>query len=341
MRSSAESALEQLPGRQAAWVTAQGLTGALLGGLGLATAAPELVLATTLGAGVATVGGWRRLWSLPLVVAVVGGTELAADALGLPGLWVAALVAGLLAVVLMPMGTDALDALNGALGTAAGTALGVWSSVQLVPDLGPIATGGLGAALVGLVASQGLVIPSIRLDEGVPSAARIRRELGEPYRPRALEALTLFARARSKSPDRATRRGLEEVVRWVFSLQKTLQNQDRALADIDPLRILERIEACTLPTEDDFTRDRQLATVGHLQRLLEHRQALERERGRTDALADYALAFLEEARAGLLIAEALPSEQGPARLDEVLERLRSHTLDGEVRRRTERELARA
>ena len=82
------------------------------------------------------------------------------------------------------------------------------------------------------------------------------------------------------------------------------------------------------------------ATAEHLKRLLEHRAAIAVERGRTDALVEYALAFLEEARAGLAVARELPGEAIPDRLPEVLGRLRTQARDGDARRRTVRELDR-
>ena len=66
--------------------------------------------------------------------------------------------------------------------------------------------------------------------------------------------------------------------------------------------------------------------------------AIQTERQRTEALVDYALAFLEEARAGLAIARELPGEASPDRLPEVLGRLRDHATEGDVRRRTNREM---
>jgi len=132
---------------------------------------------------------------------------------------------------------------------------------------------------------------------------------------------------------------LAEVATWVYTLQLTLQTHDEALNTSDVPDVQRRIQACNADDGiDAFTKDRQMATAKHLQRLLEHRQALTKERRRTLSLVDYALAFLEEVSAGLAIARQLPGEATPDRLPEVLERLRMHADAGDARRKTQREL---
>ena len=133
---------------------------------------------------------------------------------------------------------------------------------------------------------------------------------------------------------------MAEVATWVFRLQITLQALDNELSHIDPDQVRARIESNRNlgPEVDEFTRERRAATAQHLERLLQHRQAIEIEKSRTDALVDYALAFLEEARAGLAVARELPGETTPERLPEVLRRLRASAQEGDARRRTAREL---
>ena len=89
---------------------------------------------------------------------------------------------------------------------------------------------------------------------------------------------------------------------------------------------------------DSFSRDRHLATAAHLRRLLDHRDKLQLELQRTESLVAYALAFLEEARAGLALAKQLPGEAIPNRLSDVLEHLRGQALAGDARRQTAREV---
>ena len=119
----------------------------------------------------------------------------------------------------------------------------------------------------------------------------------------------------------------------------TLQTLDREVETIRPAEVQARIERCQSgETADPFTAERQKATISHLERLLEHRAAIVQERERTGAIVDYALAFLEEARAGLAVARELPGEAVPDRLATVLHRLRSQAREGDNRRRTKREI---
>ena len=63
-----------------------------------------------------------------------------------------------------------------------------------------------------------------------------------------------------------------------------------------------------------------------------------RERARAESLQTYALAYLEEARAGLAVARLLPGEHTPEALGSVLERLREHAADRSSRRNAAREV---
>ena len=88
----------------------------------------------------------------------------------------------------------------------------------------------------------------------------------------------------------------------------------------------------------DSPRDTGAQLRKFLDVLARHREQVELERRRTESLQEYALAYLEEARMGLVLARALPGERSPDRLDEVLTRLREHAKDGDNRRRTAREV---
>lgn len=340
VRPTDATPLARLPARQARWIAAQA---AVAGGLwvaGVWTAHPELSLSLALSAGpVAALP--RRLWALPLVCGGVLAAGLGAAALGVPAVVGAGAVAGLCAALLLPDALDALDLVNTTLATLAGACLGLLAAVHLT---GPLAHSLLGtvllAGLVGLVASQGLLPAALRIrGDDLPGRATITRTLRPPYREPVFRALALFERARPHVPDRTTRTGLTEVGRWVYTLQQTLQSHDEALDTIDVDAVEERIARCLDEDEvDAFTRERQQATAAHLQRLLDHRAALVQERRRTQALVDYALAFLEEASASLALARQLPGEATPDRLPEVLHRLRDHAEAGDARRKTHREL---
>ena len=335
-------ALQRLPRQQALWVGGTVGTAALAGISPLWAWAPEVALALALGVGAAMVNP-QRIWSAPLVAAAVVGASLVLGWLSWPPILGAGAAAGAAATWLMPQRTDALDMVNGGLGGLTGAALGLWAAVVLVPSALPTAlVAPLTAALVALVAAQGLVPVALRFDHGpqIPSLREVQSALRVTYRPPVLRALELHRHAGKHLPDRETRRGLAEVTNWVFQLQQTLQTLDSELAQIDPEHVEARIRACReLPEDiDDFTRERRHATAAHLERLLEHRKAIAIERDRTDALVDYALAFLEEARAGMAVAQRLPGEATPERLPEVLHRLRHHAQEGDTRRRTAREV---
>ena len=335
------SALEQVPRRQAWWIGGQ-VVGALGGVVGAIWATqPELALVLSLGMGASAVNP-RRFWAAPLVVGAVVAASLPFLWLGLPAVIGAGFVAGGAATLLLPQRKDALDVINGALATLAGASLGLWAASALVPAALPSVVGAvLTAAIVGLVASQGLLPSALRFDRAIslPSRSQIRRTLKVPYRPSAFRALDLYGQARHRAPERELRRGLAEVATWVWRLQVTLQSLDSELAAIDVEDIAGRIAACdAADAHDAFTRERKKATADHLRRLLAHRDAIATERDRTEAAVEYAIAYLEEARAGLAVAQKLPGEHAPNRLHEVLDQLRRHAEAGDARRRTAREL---
>jgi hypothetical protein len=142
------------------------------------------------------------------------------------------------------------------------------------------------------------------------------------------------------APDHETKSGLKEVVLWVFHLQKSIQKMDEQIKAIDVISIHERIEQCSQNKEQDpFTQERLRATESHLRLLLEHKEAMELERRRSGSLVEYALAFLEEAQAALGLAMQTASQSRPARLSEVLLRLRTYSRDEMVRKQTLQEVS--
>ncbi len=339
---SDRAALEEVPRRQALWV-AGSVGAALLAGLTpLWSLHPEIALTLTIAAGASLVHP-RKLWAAPLVAAGVTLAGLLFYLAQWPAVIGAGAAAGALATWLVPQRTDWLDSLNGALAALAGSSIGLWAAYSLLPSSLPVVvTAVLTGAIVALVGSQGLLPAALRFDHApqLPTVRQIQKALRVGYRPPVFRALDLYNNAQGQAPDRETRRGMAEVSTWVFRLQVTLQTLDTELAQIDPEQVRSRIEQYkALPAEvDEFTRERRQATAIHLERLLEHRAAIQTERNRTDALVDYALAFLEEARAGLAVARELPGETVPDRLPEVLHRLRNQAREGDARRRTAREL---
>jgi hypothetical protein len=334
------SALRLLPRRQAAWVAAQVGVAAVLAVSGIWQSHPELSIALSLAAGPVAANP-RRWWALPLVGAGVALAGLGFKELGYAPILASGAVAGAFAVWLLPETTDWIDLVNGALGTMAGAALGLFAAVGLVPDVtGTVMGATLTAALVGLVASQGLLPVAIRFDQNkLPSRRLVTKTLRAAYRSPVFKAFDLYTTANRVSPDNQTRRGLAEVARWVYRLQLTLQQLDDELTAIDPVQIGERIASAeNNNATDEFTQERLQATAAHLHRLLDHRRAIAVERRRTDALVEYSMAFLEEARASLAVARELPGEAIPDRIPEVLHRLRSASEEGDARRKTVREM---
>ena len=336
------SSLPGLPARQGLWVGTQMVVAAAVGSLGLWAAHPELALSAAIGAGAGMVDP-KRLWAMPLVVAAVVLAGMVCTAYQIPAVIGAGAMAGVLSTWLLPHRTDWLDHLNGGLATLAGSSLGLWAATALLPSSVPVVISAIATAgIVGLVGSQGLLPAAIRYDNGpeLPTPSEIRASLHLRYRPLVLRAVELHDAALVHAPDRDTRCGLAEVATWVYRLQLTRQTLDAEAEAIDPIAIRQRIDSYQNlgPDADPFTRDRRLATAEHLNRLLDHRSAIDVEIGRNEALVDYALAFLEEARAGLAVARQLPGETMPERLDEVLTRLREHAEDGDARRQSAREV---
>ncbi len=323
--------------RQSGWVTGSVLTGGLLGLTGTWFAHPELAASLTIAGGLATVDR-KRWWSIPVVAAgvVLGG--LAAEALSLPAALGAAAVAGALSTRMLGHAADTLDSVHGALAATITTGIALVVTAGSVPTItatSPVLGALIAAALIGLGSAQGMLPAALRSERpNVPTPRQIRAALRPAYRSTAYKAVDLYKAAAARATDPETRHGLGEVTTWVFLLQGAVQTLDDELGAIDRddvNRRLSRLEADG-ETTDAFTIERRQATAQHLQRLLQHRVTLEVERGRTDALVHYALAFLEEARASLALARPLPGEDAPDRLPEVLQRLRIDAAAGLARR---------
>lgn len=259
-------------------------------------------------------------------------------ALGPGALLAAGFVGGALA--LRDEKTDRHTLVQGGLLGALGMGLGAWAAVQLTGGLsGPLAMG-----LLALLASAAVFARALRWSEvsRPESVEKVEAALALPYRVSGLRAAALDAEIERRAPDLAARDGLGEVAAWVIRLQWTTQELDRDIAQIDLPALDQRLTALTAEldqTEDPFTRERKRATISHLNQLLGHRGALLRERDRAGALSDYALAFLEEARAGLAVARLTPGDHVPNSLPDVLDRLRTFSAEQEVQRRGARELS--
>ncbi|MFN7146214.1 MAG: hypothetical protein ACK4YP_20750, partial [Myxococcota bacterium] len=319
-----------------AWTATQALTAGGLAAVGL-DHDPVLGLAIATGMGVVATRP-ARVYLLPLVLVFVVAMTLVLAGIGFP----AAVAAGAAAGIASSRG-DGTARVEGMFAGVAGAGIGLWAADRL----GLVGVGGVSAALwtgaiVGICTSQALVPGALRwtLPSRIPSPGRIQASLAAPYRPACMRAWQLDQSFDGQAPDRATRAGLAEVAAWVYRLALTLQQLDGDLARIDPISVGHRLDALRYaPVEEDaFIRERRLGTAGHLTRLLEHRAALALERARTESLQDYALAYLEEARAGLSLARVLPGEQTPEALGTVLDKLRAHAVESGARRQSAREI---
>jgi hypothetical protein len=350
-----------LPGlalRQAAWVAASGGVAAMAVLLGL-DLPPLLVLPIALAVGAAIAHPRRLHKGLLLVPLSVAAVALVAWVGGVhPALWwdgslpplspatvlAAGGAAGMGAVFLDGRPVDRWRVLHGALGTAAGAGIGAWAASQLVPLswAGPFGAA-LAMAITALVASQGLLAAAVewRFADRLPTRNKICVALTEPYRAPVLRAWELDQGFEKAAPDQVTRDGLGEVAVWVYRMQYALQDLDREAAAIGGSDVEARVRTLrdeAVASDDDFTAERQSATADHLERLISVRDALALEGRRTRALVDYAIAYLEEARAGLTLARVQPGGPMPDRLGEVLHRLRDYGTEGDARRRTHREM---
>jgi hypothetical protein len=331
--------------RQLAWTASAVPVAALLSLAGVHTGS-VMFFAILAAAGLAAAYPSHALRSLHLLVGLAFA-GLAANALGLqPGLWVAA-VTGAVATWYARGSFEIWRMVNGALVGFIGAALMAWLAAILLPA-SPFPTVGLIAAIATAAFYSFGVSQTIWLDgviwrrlDSIPSKRKIRNTLALRYREPCFKAWHIDQVVRTLAPDRETREGLMEVGAWVYRLSWALQSLDKELGLADEVDLGQRIahlEQKIATDTDAFVRERHKAAVEHLNQTKEHRHALSVERDRTSALLDYALAFLEEARAGLAVARIQPGHEIPERLHDVLGRLRSYAHERNVERTTAAEV---
>jgi hypothetical protein len=332
--------LPTLPRRAVSWTLWQS---AVLLGLGVA-GLDSHALAPALAVGIAA--STTRPRHIPLALLVVPAVLLAAAAalsVGVPA-WTAAGLSGGLAAGVLELGRRRpWRLLNAALAGAVLLPMGLLVQQQLVTLL----PAGVGLPLTTLLASTlsalTLVVVAVdwRVLARIPSPRRIRSTLAPQYRSPCLQAWEHDQVVRGMAPDEETRDGLGEVAAWVYRLSRGLQDQDGELGLLSQEDIGQRLEAARQAvhaTDDAYTRDRRKATLRHLERMEQHREALALERQRTESLVDYALATLQEARAGLAFSRRGAGGPAPEGIDQVLQRLRTHANAEAARRDTAREL---
>lgn len=330
------AAAARLLRRQTAWTAAQAVTSGGLAAVGW-NVDPLLSLAIATGFGIVATRP-ARVYLLPLVLLSVVAATLILSGLGFP----AAVAAGAAAGLATSQG-EPIARLESVFAGVVGAGLGIWLAEQLpLAAFGSVGAAVWAGAIVGLCTAQALLPGAIHwtLPTRIPSPGRIQATLAAPYRPACMRAWQLDQGFDEQAPDSSTRAGLAEVGAWVYRLALTLQTLDADLARIDPMSVRTRLDGLREgpPDEDAFIRERRLGTISHLSRLLDHRGAIALERARTESLQEYALAYLEEARAGLSLARVLPGERTPEALGTVLDKLRSHAAEGGARRQTAREI---
>lgn len=283
----------------------------------------------------------RSIWSLPLA-ALVPATAYAAHLAGLPEASLAGLAAG--AAVGILTNKSKWRTLNTALAGAALLPIGQYAATQILTSI-PGSIGLVTSLLVSaLITAQIILVsdtdfkPIIR----IPSARVIRATLEKPYQESCLKALDHDQAIQKDAPDKVTRDGLGEIAAWVYHLALSMQTQDKELNSQSDEELSQRLISAKDAIEnagDNYIKERRQATLKHLETMVRHRQSLRLERERTESLSDYALATLEEARAGLALSRQLPGAHTPEGINEVLQRLRSHTSEESAKRQTARELA--
>ncbi len=322
------------------WAGIGATVGALLGAF-IPSAHPFLLFGCAAAAG------------LPLAARRVGWGLLAALALFALGMaisvarWSPFLIAGSalgVLLVLLRQGPGFAVTLQGALaGATLSTVAAALSARLLEVGLPATLTGGLQGALVGISFAPLLWLASVEWKSAVraPPPRIIQATLPAEHREPCVKAWELDQALAAQTSETETRDGLGEVAAWVYRLSWSQAALSRELQNIDAERLEGRLsEARKAAAEagDALTREPREATVRHLEQLSSHRDALILEQQRTGALIDYALAFLEQARAGLALARVRPGEGMPERLGDVLTRLRSQTAEGDARRQTARQL---
>lgn len=320
-----------LVGRMFRWTCAAGVTGIAAGLVGW-PGDPAVFLGLCTAAGVVAARPVETWLLAAAGLFVFAGTVLLGR-LGVP----VAMAAGAAAGLVVGCGS-ALSRVEAVLAGVAAGGLGHFVLAQL--PLAGTAWAVVAGLALGLATSQALLPGALRFAARfhLPPGRFVATTLAEPYRPPCYRAIALDTEVSRRAPDPDTRNGLREVGGWVYRLALTLQTLDGDVAAIDPVAVTARLEALGADDPDSFVQERRRATRAHLERLLTHRDTLVRERARVASLQDYALAWLEEARAGLALAQRLPAEAAPERLDVVLEKLRKHATEVGVRRDTAREL---
>ncbi len=332
--------LPTLPRRVLTWSLWQTAAWLLLAAVGLGESAFTPAVAIGIAACTA------RPRHLPLAALVVPTgvlAVLAATAMGIPAWSAAGLVGGLAAAWLSLGRHQPWRLVNTALAGATLLPLGLLAQHQLSSLL----PAGLALPVTTLIASgvTALLLVVMAVDwrplARIPSPRRIRATLAPQYQPPCLQAWEHDRVVRKMAPDRETRDGLGEVAAWVYRLSIGLQEQDGELTLLSTEDIGERVTVArraVYETDDAYTRDRRQATLRHLERMEQHRDALALERQRTESLVDYALATLAEARAGLAFSRRGTGGPAPEGIDQVLQRLRAHATAEAARRDTVREL---
>ncbi len=320
---------------QSSWAVAQTATAGALTMFGL-DAHPALALGIAVGVGVVATRP-ARVYLLPLVLLFVVAATLLLTNMGV----LPAIAAGAAAGLAAGRG-DAVARIEAVLAGVAGAGLGTWTASELGLTQGSLGAALLAGGIVAVCTAQAMLPGALRWRAlaRLPSPGRIQATLAADYRAACMRAWQLDASFDGQAPDRGTRAGLREVATWVYRLALTLQTIDGDLARIDPDAVAIRLTTLreAPPDEDSFIRERRLGTVAHTERLLSHRATLALERARVASLQEYALAYLDEARAGLALARVLPGDQAPESLGGVLEKLRAHAAEGGARRQTAREL---
>ncbi len=329
------SARAALPREGAAWAAWAALVFAAGAWWGVPQDAPALALGLAVGVGLWAAHPRSPLGLLAATFVVAATAGLTAP-LDLHPVWIAGGLAGGLAGQLRraPLHERLQAMLAGLAG--AGLAAVAADTLGLRPD--HVAT----AALVGAGAACALVPLHLAWTPVPPGARQLRRTLNPVWREPAQRAARLHAQLLEQRPDPETREGLSEVACWVYRLALSLQRLDAELTTLPERQIQQRLGTLLDQvdgSDDLFLRDRRLATVAHYQQVLAQVDELRLERERLRSLQEYALAYLEEARLGLVLARTLPGQGVPDRLDEVLGRLRTDASEATTLRRTAQELA--
>lgn len=345
-------ATQTLLQRQLSWPAIQGITFGALTAAGVAAAQPALAVALSLGVALAGTHYRQLPRAVPVAVAlvaavwVIGQLSDALTAISGTQVLAAGAIIGAGLFGLEKERPDRWQLLQTGLAGTAAAGLGWWASTRLLGGLPtePLLAA-LHAGLFGLIAGQAMLVSALRYRtvERIPSPPRIKATLKAEYQEACLKAWRVDRELERSAPDPETRDGLGEVAAWIYKLQWSMQALDREIDEIDDVDLQARIVAAYEEAEsetDDFIRERRIAAARHLEQLSGHRRNLILERKRLAALVDYAGAYQEEARAGLVLARLQPGDQTPGRLDDVLHRLRSHSHAQIIQRRTARELAR-